>query len=460
MSVRLYLEGLTRGKRVLVLGFGREGRSTLKALLRDGQSGCIAVADANPIADGVPDSVNLFVGSTYLDRVADYDVVFAAPGVPLAAISSRFIATQRITSQADVLMCACAEKTIAVTGTKGKSTTSTIIHRMLQAAGKSSVLVGNIGKPAFDELEALEQADVIVCELSSHQLTTVTRSPNVAVLLNLFPEHLDYYSSLDAYYQAKTAVFRYQGPDDYLVLNADSPECREMTTTALAKKLQFSHDDCQLDAWFDESSIHIQTDGGDIEVPHACCELLGAFNMYNVMAAILATSRMAVVNRAVIEQALKGFTGLPDRMEYVSVVQGVTFINDSISTTPDTTCAALSAFEASVGTLILGGQARPVATERYERLAAMIRLYGVQHLIFLPQNGPAMRDILQRYFNNTGFTVCMHEVNDMVAAVETALQYTAENYICLLSPAAPSFGVYKDYTARGEHFRECIKSLA
>jgi len=458
MSVVGELELFTRGKKVLILGFGREGQSTLAALLSHCHPESIGIADRNEIQVKLPSSVLVHSGSAYLEYISAYDIIFCAPGIPIHKEAVHyFTPKQCITSQTDIILRFCSKKTVGITGTKGKSTTSTLIYKLLESSGKTATLVGNMGSPAFNQLEEIDSVDVILYELSSHQLTTATKSPHIAVVLNLFPEHLDYYASKESYYAAKAEVFRHQNALDFLVVNRDDAELHKLVSSAVSNKLYFSHlQNHVAEAWFDNTNIYLRTKSINLDLKRGRFQLLGDINVSNIMASLLVVSLVSQMNEENIASVLECFSGLPHRIESIGTYKGIQFINDAISTTPDTTCAAIAALGSRVNTLILGGQDRPIDIDRYRSLAAQIKSKQVENLIFIHQNGPKLKEILHVYLGELNYEVKEYFAGDMPIAVQKSYQVTNENSICLLSPAAPSFGAYKDYAERGAIFSKAV----
>lgn len=462
MSVIHDLDRFTCGKKVLILGFGREGKSTLAALLTYCHPSLIGIADKRDVQVGLSENVVVHSGDDYLKAIVDYDIVFCAPGIPIHKEAAHyFTPKQCITSQTDMILRFCSSKVVGVTGTKGKSTTSTLIEAFIRQAGGHAILVGNVGAPAFDQLEDMDKTDVIIYELSSHQLTTTNNSPHVAILLNLLPEHLDYYASEESYYDAKEAVFSHQNTSDFLITYADDIELQQRTPSAVANKLSFSSAQHTVsEAWFDDHHIHVCMGSHKLDINRKNIQLMGDINANNIMAALLAVLVLMKLNSDDVMTVLESFSGLPHRLEHIGTFKGVQFINDAISTMPDTTCAAIKACGARVNTLILGGQDRPIDRERYRALAIEIKRHDVENLIFIHQNGHQLKKMLDVYLEDLEYKTKDYVAEDMAMAVGKAYQLTKENSVCLLSPAAPSFGVYKDYAERGTVFKQAVRDKA
>ena len=213
------IEELTN-KKVLILGFGREGKSTYKFIKENGVKCDLAIADRNDIdKNDLDDNVIVYTGEDYMNDILKYDIVIKSPGISFKGIDySEF--ESRITSQTELFLKYARNKVVGITGTKGKSTTSSLIYQMLKEKYNTR-FVGNIGKPVFEEIDGYDKTDIFVYELSSHQLEHIKYSPHIAVLLNMFEEHLDHYNSYDEYKEAKRNIFKYQGENDIYVFNGD-----------------------------------------------------------------------------------------------------------------------------------------------------------------------------------------------------------------------------------------------
>lgn len=428
------LKPFFEGRRAVILGFGREGRIWLDILNKLDCCAEIAIADMNEVqAEGV----TLLCGEDYLERAKSYDVILQSPGV---IIKDKLTAEEKakILTQTELLLRLRPCRIIGVTGTKGKSTTSSLIHHFLKANGMDTMLIGNIGVPPLERFEEMNEGTVAVCEMSCHQLEFVQHSPEVAVLLNVFPEHLDHYTGFDAYKAAKENIYMHQQAGDTAIINADiAPESTggALVTAAFGGK----GDIC--------------TDGGDItlcgEVIPAdkiSTKLLGKHNIYNIAVALKA----AVTAGADMDKCLASlpdFEGLEHRLEHVATIDGVEYINDSICTIPE---AAIAAVEAVGGcdVLIIGGMDRNIP---YGKLVDFLNTGAVANVILLPDSGWRIATSL----DNTKFGVV--KAKDMADAVNLAHGRAKSRVV--LSPAAASYGFYKNFEERGRHFKKLVNGL-
>ncbi|MBI4443209.1 MAG: UDP-N-acetylmuramoyl-L-alanine--D-glutamate ligase, partial [Acidobacteria bacterium] len=353
-----------------------------------------------------------------------------------------------------------AGRVIGITGTKGKSTTAALIHAILRRALADVQLVGNIGVPALDLLPQAKPETVFVYELSSHQLEGLRQSPPIAVLLNIVPEHLDYYESFGQYVSAKENITRYQGESDVLVYDADHAITGQIASRTKARKVACSLD---VQAWrpvptgcflsgdwlvyWNESGQQERVVRAD-EVP-----LPGRFNLINAAAAVAVAKRLKVCNE-VIAAAVRQFRPLEHRLERVGTFGGITYYNDSIATVPEATMAALDTLGEDVETILLGGTDRHLD---FLALAQRLLASSVKTLILFPATGERMWQALCEQDREAAQRFQHFFVQTMEEAVELARQHTAKGKICLHSPASPSFGLFRDYRDRGGRFKRLAR---
>ena len=411
------------GKRILILGFGREGRSTLRFLNKYMPDATVAVADKNEM-----EAVQHF-GTGYLEAMYDYDIVIKTPGISLKDFDTKGV---EITSQTDLFLGQFHHQTIGITGTKGKSTTTSLIYHLLKSAGRDAILTGNIGIPCFDIMEDIMADSIVVYELSAHQLEYVHNSPRVGVLLNIFEEHLDHFGTMWRYASAKLNIMRYMGEDDLAVIHESlMDEARRM----LVNHIVFSP--------FDVSAFVDAT-----RVP-----LKGEHNLMNVKAALLACYAYDGTDCSTLAPYLYSFKPLEHRLEPVGTYGGVTFFNDSISTIPQ---AAISACEAlgRVDFLLLGGFDRGID---YQPLADYLKMHPVPHLLFTGKAGERMMELIQAPEPVEGPTLLQY--SSMEEAFAYVLAHAKSGDVCLLSPAASSYDQYKNFEERGAKFKRLAETF-
>lgn len=436
--------------RVGLLGLGVEGRSTLQALRRAGHVRAVTVFLDKPpaAAEPLPDGARFAENS---DReLAVTDVLIRSPGfAPEHALRRQADAAKiRQTTATNLFLTelrAHGLASVGVTGSKGKSTTSTVIFRALAQAGIESALVGNIGAPALDVLDAvIAKRAVPVLELSSYQCADLLTAPSIAVLLQLFPEHMDWHGSVDAYYRAKMEIALRQRAGDqffYLAANRDYVARFDLPGRAEAVGTEAGvHFD---DGWFWRGRERLFSD--------ACVTLPGEHNKQNICCAVAAATA-AGAPAASVEAALGGFAGLPYRLQDEGLHGGIRWVNDSISTAPEAAVAALRAFP-STRTLIFGGLDRG-----YELgiMLAALRDSAVESVIALPTTGHRLARELAA--GNAAMRVI--EVATLADAVVAAREATAPGGVCLFSPGAPSYGFFRNFEDRGRQFTALVGALA
>ncbi len=437
------------GKTVCILGFGREGKAVLQALEKHAPTAEIAIADRNASLDksemalaGYP----LQLENKWLSHLEQFDVVIKSPGIPPCAELDAVGA--KLTNSTQLFLDSVKDTgalVVGVTGSKGKSTTSSLIAHILKAAGKDVPLLGNIGVPSIAYVEQAAPGKIFVLEMSSYQLADLTTSPNVAVMTSFFPEHLDYHGSLEKYYEAKTHIAKFQTPNDTVFFNALFPECERLAGMSPGKAVPFSAADAPL----------------RIEET----KLIGTHNVSNIAAAWKVAESLGV-SKDVAVAAIKTFDGLPHRLQSLVVHHGAEWVDDAISTTPESTIAALDALGDRVRVIMLGGQDRGYD---FATLGKRIAASSISDVILFPGSGPAIREAIEA----AGANVLFHEANSMADAVATAVRAvttavdTCESHvstgrtppaIVLLSTASPSYGMFKNFEDKGDQFASNIKN--
>ena len=415
-----------KDKSILILGYGREGKSALEFIQQNLPGADYAVADQGEL---LIDNVHTYWGDDYLDACKEYDVVIKSPGV---VIKDYLDDEQKakITSLTDLFVRFSKNPIIGITGTKGKSTTSSLIYHILHNCNKDAILVGNIGRPCFEVIDDLDKDTIVVFEMSSHQLEFIQASPHIALLLNIYEEHFDHYTTPEGYFNAKKNIFRHQGPDDLLIYgdifqHADHAEIDELPM----RKIDIYH---------------------DINIPRRVIKtsLMGEHNYYDILAAVAACEACGVTEDDALK-AVESFRGLPHRLEYVGEYKGIRFYNDSIATAQEAVINAIKAI-GNVDTIILGGMDRGLD---YHTLVEFIRTTSIRNVLLLPNTVESF----ERIFNEAPHSQMLMPVENMEAAVKTAYAQTAEGHTCLLSPAAASYNTYKNFEERGNDFCRLVQ---
>ena len=433
------------GKNVLILGYGREGQATLHMLQKLVPGAKLTVADIRE--QQLPEGVHGIFGDGYQDGLTAYDVVIKSPGIVLADKSVAVL--ERVTSQTELFLRAYRKQVIGITGTKGKSTTTALTWHILKSVRPDTLLMGNIGIPAFLQAEAIGPDTLIVYELSCHQLEYTHVSPHVAVLLNLFEEHLDHYGTKEAYFNAKRNICRFQNEDDLYFCNLLQ---KDDVPDAKAKRITMQQ---APDAKADLSVVgrEVRIDGHVLPLPEGCTRLAGEHNLYNIGVAYGICRQFGVTDDQFMA-ALADFEPLPHRLQRVGTFEGVTYYDDSISTACETAIGAMEALaSAGVGSILLGGMDRGIDYSSLVDFLMQAPADNPSYLILMPDSGMRVGEMLkERGFdqNRLIFT------DGLKQAVQKAKQVTPKGKVCLLSPAAASYGFFKNFEERGEFFQKYV----
>ena len=436
------------GARIAILGFGKEGRDTFLFLRKLFPEKVIGIADENSKLKAQKSKlkkVRWHLGKNYLKSLKNYDVIIKSPGIPFKILPQS--ALKKIVTQTDIFFDNCPGKIVGITGTKGKSTTASLIYKILKKGGVKVHLVGNIGKPVLNLLFSATPRDVYIYELSSHQLYNLRKSPQIAVFLNIYPEHLDYYRNFREYVRVKANITLHQTKNDYLIFNSKDKLIKEITRKSRAKK------------------IPIQ----------------GKYYALNKEAA-KAVGKIFKIPAKTIVKTLSEFKYLSHRLELVGTFKGITFYNDALSTIPEATIGAMEALGNRVETIILGGFERKIdfknlakkvlkskpcnttsdAPRAKSPKASEVDIRGkIKNVILFPTTGEKIwQEITELGGERASATLPRHFfVNNMRDAVKLAYQHTGRRKICLLSTASPSFSIFKDYKEKGNLFKKYVKKF-
>lgn len=434
-----------KDKKILILGFGVEGKSTYSFVRKYFPDKHITVCDRKEnFEDELKEDKNVecIHNDEYLKRVNEYDIIFKTPGISFKNVDITSF-EQKITSQLELVLDYIDIYTIGITGTKGKSTTSSLINYVLQQNGKNSILLGNIGIPIFEHLDEITKDTILVLELSSHALEYIRKSPNIAILLNVFEEHLDHYKSLDSYVNAKYNIFKYQKKTDYAIYNIDNEIISKKAVLTNAKKIPVSmKNDMEVELRLVGNKIYYKD--SVIYIDDNKRHILGNHNLNNIMF-VLMVSIILNLDYKKTKQAIDEFMPLEHRMEYVGKFDGIEYYNDSIATIPQATINAIETLQ-NVNTLIVGGKDRGV---NLQELIDYLNNNKIENIICLPKTG--------EYIANEIKGKKVYLVDNLNQAVKIAKDKTAKGTICLLSPAASSYGYFKNFEERGNIFKALVK---
>ena len=457
MTFEEYLSSL-QDKTVAVIGIGVSNQPLIRLLLERG----IAVTACDKknretlgiVAEQLEaNGCRLRLGEAYLDGLTE-DVIFRTPGMrpdlpQLAAAVSR---GSVLTSEMEVFFEVCPCPKIAVTGSDGKTTTTTIIAELLKRAGKTVHLGGNIGHPLLAETGKMKPEDVAVLELSSFQLMTMTHSPHIAVVTNLAPNHLDVHKDFQEYIDAKENIFTHQSTKDIAVFNADNPYTLEEASRAVGRARLFSRKKELEDGVFLRGDAVIARHNGEERqvMTTADIKLPGVHNIENYMAAIAAVD--GLVPDGIIRDFAREFGGVEHRIELIRTRNGVRWYNDSIASSPSRTIAGLNSFKEKV-ILIAGGKDKGIS---YDALGPVINDH-VKLLILCGATAGVIRRVTEQAANYDGLEIV--DVEDYHQAVALAGSRAQEGDVVILSPASTSFDRFANFMERGRVFKDIVNSL-
>jgi UDP-N-acetylmuramoylalanine--D-glutamate ligase len=458
MSLTLgeYLSSL-KMKRVAVVGIGVSNTPLIKRLLREGiqVTACDKKEQIGPLAEELLDmGAELRLGAAYMEGL-DHDVIFRSPGIrpDVPVFLEARAKGSLITSEMEVFFQVCPCKIIGVTGSDGKTTTTTLISEMLKNAGYTVHLGGNIGKPLLADVEAMQPSDIAVLELSSFQLMTLTQSPQIAVMTNISPNHLDVHTSMEEYRKAKEAIFCYQNAEDIAVFNRDNDETLELSKKSKGEVILFSREVQAEGVFVKEGKICIADQDGFREL-FATSDILipGQHNVENYLAAIAAVKKL--VPTEVMQRTAKTFPGVEHRIELVRTLQKVRYFNDSIASSPTRTIAGLRSFTQKV-ILIAGGYDKKIP---FDELGNEICRH-VKTVVLAGHTADKIRNaIIASADYQEGYPEILM-ASEFQEAVMIAHQKAEPDDVVMLSPACASFDQFSNFAERGNVFKQIVHSL-
>ncbi len=448
-----------RGKRIAIVGLSAEGQDALLFFLSLGNTVVAADRrDKKTLFSEYPElekaRVEWSLGQTYLSCLKNADVIVRTSGMALSTPELQEAQNEgkELTSNTKLFFEFCKAPIIGVTGTKGKGTTSTLIYEILKKAGKTAYLGGNIGTPLLSKVSEITKDHWVVLELSSFQLEDLTKSPHIAVVLKITQDHLanydplatNFHATVNDYIQAKKQIVLHQKQTDILIYNGDDPTSSIFANATPATKYFFGkqpHADCLIE----QNEVFIFVGKTKERIAGLSeLQLLGAHNLENVAAATLAT-RAVGIPIDTIKDVVRAFPGLPHRLEKVGVKEGVTYINDSFSTTPETTMAAIDAFQTPIILIVGGSEKGSDFTEMGKRITRS----SVKKVILVGQMTDRIKIALEKAGFQQEMVTGLTSMHDMV---ESAKESAKPGDTVLLSPACASFGLFKNYKERGKQF--------
>ncbi len=443
-------------KNVLLIGLAKTGVSTIKYLSKMGSNVVVndikTKEDLKEILEDLKEIENIeYILGKHIENIENIDLVVVSPGVPL---DLPFI--KNIKEKVEVIgevelsyRLSNLPKIIGITGTNGKTTTTSLVSSIFKEAKEDVFTVGNIGNPVIDTVDVATKESVLVTELSSFQLESIdTYKPHISAILNFSEDHLNRHHTMEEYIKAKCNIYKNQDENDYLILNYDDILVRNLRDTK-AKKIYFSCDSIlEKGVYLDENEdIIINIDKKINLMNKNELKIRGKHNVQNAMAGI-AISYIYGIDVSIIKNALKNFSGVEHRQELVKNINGITFINDSKATNPDSSIKAINSYENII--LIAGGMDKE---NDFENLLENAK-GRVKSLVLLGETSQKIKDLaLKKGFDDVNIVANMKE------AVSMSYEKANEGDIVLLSPACASWDMYKSFEVRGRDFKENVNSL-
>ena len=435
------IEELKKYSNIAILGFGREGLSTYNFIRSFDKDIKLTILDERDIE--VPEINTVYKKYDKTDDCLDeFDLIIKTPGIPILGLTRN---VYKMTSQMELLLEFNGKNVIGITGTKGKSTTASLLYNVFKEQLPNVCFVGNIGVPVLDKIDELD-GSIIIAEMSSHQLETIDCSPHIGVILNLYSDHLDHAGTLDNYHKSKMNIVRFQDDSDFAIYDADNyylsmQDFDSIKSTKLTVSL-----DSTATIYLENNKIYLNDkfliDRDSIET-----ELKGEHNLKNIMFVLLISSLYNLdINKTL--DIIKEFKPLEHRMEYVGKYDDIEFYNDSIATIPDATINAIKSLK-DVDTLIFGGMDRHID---YNEFIDYLNTGIVRNLICMPTTGYMIGDKI------TNTSVNVYKVENLKDAVILAKKITEKGKICLLSPAAASYEYFKNFEEKGNAYKDYVRS--
>ncbi len=415
------IKKLIENKKVLILGFGKEGKSTFDFLNNIGGYASLDIADSK---EESPNLSNVYHGGVDYQKVINsYDIVFKSPGVELEEKTHEAL----ITSQMTLFLENYHNQIIGVTGTKGKSTTVSIINHVLSYFGKDVILCGNIGFPAFDIIDKITSESIIVTELSSYQLEEIKYSPKTALFLNIYEDHLQRYKVIDKYFDAKANIYKFQESSDTLLVGENVYDLINKEN----KKL------------ITEKDVP-----GFLKDNYSKLKLKGEKNLLNITFAYTVLKEYGITEE-MMQEAMECFEPLAHRLEFVATVNKVDYYDDSISTTVESAINAVTSIK-NTKTLLLGGVDRGI---NYNLIVDFIKNSSLDNILLMYASGEKIYNLLKEANIDKNYIL----FNNLDECVSWSLENCKENTACILSPASASHGYFKNFEDRGDYFQMLVK---
>ena len=439
-----------KDKNIAILGFGQEGKSTYHFIRKYLKTKKLTILDQHDILSNndylkIDQNVNIVIGEHYLDNLEQYDLIIKTPGIALLNINTNQL-KNKLTSQLELILEINKKNIIGITGTKGKSTTSSLLYTIIKEQNENVFLLGNIGKPIFDYIEQFNNQSLLVIEMSSHQLEYIKTSPHIGVILNLYQDHIDHTGTLQKYYHDKMNIIRYQDKNDIAIYDGQNKYLEQNLSNFKSHLYTFKVNEIG-NIYIMDNQIYYKDeiiyDGNQKR------NLIGIHNLKNIMVALLICKILNLDIKKAIN-SINRFTPLEHRLEKVGTYNDITYYNDSIATIPEATINGIKALQ-NVDTLIFGGLNRNID---YQEFIDFLRRSNISNLIGLPDTGHIICNILKEKGTNKN----IYLVESIDDAIDIASKQTKKKHICLLSPAAASYNKFKNFEEKGNYYKNAIKN--
>ena len=447
-----------KGKKVAFIGAGVSHKQLIEIFAKKGA--VVTLCDKKEL-DGFGDyaetlkelNINLSLGENYLDGLKNQDLIMRTPGFEFFTkeLQDELNNGTEVSSEMELFFRLCPCKMYAVTGSDGKTTTTSLIAKMLEESGRKVYLGGNIGRALLPIAEEVEETDVAVVELSSFQLISMKQSPDVAVVTNVTPNHLDHHKDMQEYIDAKRNILLYQNENSKAVLGFENDVSKGMEADVKGKVRFFTRLSKIDNGGFIDDEGYLTIDGRRI-VHQSEVALRGLHNLENLLAAFTAVE--GDVSDEIMAKVAREFKGVEHRIEPVRTLNGVQWFNDSIASSPTRTIAGLKAFPQKI-CIIAGGYDKNIP---YEPLAKPI-LDHVKLLVVMGQTGPKIEKVVREHADFANSDIKILHADSMEQAVQLMYENTAEGDVVSLSPASASFDLYPNFEVRGRHYKELVNKL-
>lgn len=447
------IEKLNQYTNIAILGFGREGKTTYEFIRKHNKDIKLTIIDkSEQVKDNNPEVANdpnttFVMGPTYLEGLDQYDLIIKSPGISLLGIDTTNL-RDKITSQLELVLEVNKKNMIGITGTKGKSTTSSLLYKIIKDQNENVILAGNIGIPLLSEIENCDENTILVIEMSSHQLEYLNTSPHIAVILNLFEDHLDHSGTIEHYHENKLQIFKNQETDDYMIYCCDDKTLANYVANNAYKGIPCTISRKTTKATCFQEDDYINLENEQVYNTKSERKLLGTHNITNIMVC-LTIAKILKLDLVKATESVSTFEPLEYRLQNIGTVDGVTYYTDTLATIPEATIEAINSIT-NIDSLIFGGMDRGI---NYDKLIEFLKTAPVRNLICMPTTGHDIGHALGEIEDKN-----IYYVETLEEAVDLAKEITKKGTNCVLSPAAASYTQFKNYADKGDKFKAFVYS--